>query len=130
MRANNITPQDTLLTSEAYLVASPTLATRIGSERLVEDVLIGVVSALRSRDLTYISMNVPERARDDVMQVLPSEQSPTVTPLNEAGWLAISSVVPKSQLREIRRALQLAGARDVIGNPLEQIFLIGMIVLS
>lgn len=121
MKRNGIEPYDILLESEAFLIASPTLKQKRGNERLVEEFLISIVSAIRSRNFTYLTMNAPDLSKLAILERLPSEESPTVSSLEKLGWLAISSIVPRNNLRATREALQEAGARDIIETPLRQI---------
>lgn len=122
MRNNGIEPYDILLESEATLIANPLLKQKRGSERLVEDFLISVVSAIRARDFILISMNAPDKAKTAIVAMLPSEDSPTIAPLDKEGWWSISSVVPRSDFRRIRTELQEIGARGIIGTSQQQIF--------
>ncbi|MCL5784576.1 MAG: ATP phosphoribosyltransferase [Patescibacteria group bacterium] len=114
MRANGITAYDVLLESEAMLVASPKLREKRGSERFVKEFLMGIESALRVRNFTYIVMNAPESARQTITDLLPSGESPTMSPLNESGWWAISSLIPRRNFRMIISELQEAGAKDIL----------------
>lgn len=122
MKNNGIEPYDILLESEATLIASPLLRQKRGSEKLVEDFLISVVSAVRARDFTLISMNAPDEAKVAIVSILPSEDSPTVASLDKEGWWSISSVVPRTDYRKIRTELQAVGARGIISTPQQQIF--------
>lgn len=114
MRENGITPYDVLLESEGMLIASPLLKEKRGSQQLVQEFLMSVVSALRVREFTYIVINVPEVAREKVTDLLPSGESPTITPLSESGWWAISSLIPRRDFRQIIRRLQESGAKDIL----------------
>lgn len=122
MRINGIEPYDILLESEATLIASPLLKQKRGSERLVEDFLISIVSAIRARDFILILMNAPDKAKTAIVAMLPAEDSPTISPLEKEGWWSISSVVPRSDYRRIRTELQVMGARGIIGTSQQQIF--------
>ena len=121
MKANGIEPYDVLLNSEAMLIASPMLKQRKGSECLVQKFLMSIVSALRVRDFTYIVMNAPESTKQAITSLLPSKESPTISPLNEKGWWSISSLVPRRDFRKIISELQESGARDILEIPPKQI---------
>ncbi|MBI2018577.1 ATP phosphoribosyltransferase [Candidatus Daviesbacteria bacterium] len=112
--ANGIRVLDTLLKSEAYLIASISLRENRGSERIVEQFLRRIVSVLRARESTYIVMNAPLSAREQIMDILPSSESPTISPLSDPSWLAIASVVPRGQLDTISETLQIFGVKDIV----------------
>lgn len=121
MRNNGIKPYNVLLESEAMLIANPLLRESRGREKLVEELLISIISALRVRDFTMMVMNAPDSARKAIVERLPSADSPTITPLDKPGWWSISSVVPRGEFRNIRMDLQEIGARAILGCPLGQI---------
>lgn len=107
-----------LLTSEAVLIASPLLRENRGTQRVVEKFLWRITSALRARDYRYILLNAPSSAADDMIRVLPSSESPTISDLKKPGWLAIASVVPVAQIYELGATLQQLGAKDIVIQPM------------
>ncbi len=112
--SNGIRVLDTLLKSEAYLIASPGLRGKIGSERIVEQFLRRIISVLRAREFTYIVMNAPLSTREQIMDILPSSESPTISPLADPSWLAVASVVPRGQLDIVSETLQTLGVKDIV----------------
>lgn len=48
------------------------------------------------------------------MKVTPGKRSPTVSPLEEADWVAVSALVPKARIHEIMDELQAIGAVDIL----------------
>lgn len=111
---NRIDKKALLLASEAYLVASPTLRQQRGKQRIVEQFLERVMSVIRARQFTYIVMNAPLSSRSEVIDVLPSSESPTISQLDNSQWLAISSVIPRGDFEDIIEKLQQLGVKDII----------------
>jgi ATP phosphoribosyltransferase len=54
---------------------------------------------------------------------LPALHTPTVNPLNDAGWHAVESVVEERVVREIVPQLRKAGAEGIIELPLNKVVL-------
>lgn len=118
---NNIIARESLLTSEAYLTASPTLREKRGSERLVEQFLIRILSVLRGREFTMMEMNCPEEALQRVIDILPSGQSPTVAKLFESGWVSIVSLVPRKRFWELGLTLREVGVQDIVERVISRV---------
>jgi len=118
LRVNGLRPIATLLASEAVLVA------RNGTAEADERVA-GLVDMLRSvldaRGREYMMMNAPAEALDRIRALIPGLSGPTVMPLADPAFIAVHSVVERSQLWRIVPALKAAGARDILVVPIEKV---------
>jgi ATP phosphoribosyltransferase len=118
LRVNGLRPIATLLASEAVLVAR-TGATE-GDERVAA--LVDMLrSVLDARGREYMMMNAPTEALDRIRALIPGLSGPTVMPLADPAFIAIHSVVERSQLWRIVPALKAAGARDILVVPIEKV---------
>lgn len=118
LRVNGLRPIATLLASEAVLVARNGAADddeRVGA---LVDMLRSVLDA-RGRE--YMMMNAPADALDRIRALIPGLSGPTVMPLADPAFIAIHSVVERSQLWRIVPALKAAGARDILVVPIEKV---------
>jgi ATP phosphoribosyltransferase len=118
LRVNGLRPIATLLASEAVLVARN--GTADADERVA-----GLVDMLRSvldaRGREYMMMNAPAEALDRIRALIPGLSGPTVMPLADPAFIAVHSVVERSQLWRIVPALKAAGARDILVVPIEKV---------
>ncbi len=118
LRMNGLRPIATLLASEAVLVARD--GATDGDDRVV-----GLVDMLRSvldaRGREYMMMNAPVEALDRIRALIPGLSGPTVMPLADPAFIAVHSVVERSQLWRIVPALKEAGARDILVVPIEKV---------
>lgn len=119
-KENKITARELLLESEAYLLASPNLREK-GSERIVEQFLRRIVSVIRGRFYTGIVMNAPQGVLDNVVNFLPSAESPTIAKLEKEGWFAVSSLIPKTVFWDLVFKLQEAGAKDIYEQTIKKV---------
>ncbi|HUP85080.1 MAG TPA: ATP phosphoribosyltransferase [Acidimicrobiales bacterium] len=76
---------------------------------------------LEARDKVLVKLNVGEAQLDDVIELLPSMKSPTVSKLFGEDGFAVESVVPKSVINTLIPALKDQGATDIIEIPLAKI---------
>jgi ATP phosphoribosyltransferase len=118
LRMNGLRPIATLLASEAVLVA------RNGATD-ADDRVGGLVDMLRSvldaRGREYMMMNAPVEALERIRALIPGLSGPTVMPLADPAFIAVHSVVERSQLWRIVPALKDAGARDILVVPIEKV---------
>jgi ATP phosphoribosyltransferase len=66
-------------------------------------------------------MNVHRDRLDQLMQILPSLTSPTVSNLYQADWLSIEIVVQESTVRDLIPDLQSIGVEGIIEYPLYKV---------
>lgn len=118
LRMNGLRPIATLLASEAVLVAR-----NAGTE--ADDRVGGLVDMLRSvldaRGREYMMMNAPVEALERIRALIPGLSGPTVMPLADPAFIAVHSVVERSQLWRIVPALKEVGARDILVVPIEKV---------
>jgi ATP phosphoribosyltransferase len=114
LRVNGLRPIATLLASEAVLVARNGASE--GDERV--SALVDMLrSVLDARGREYMMMNAPAEA----LALIPGLSGPTVMPLADPAFIAVHSVVERSQLWRIVPALKAAGARDILVVPIEKV---------
>jgi ATP phosphoribosyltransferase len=97
-----------LLESEAVLVSAPTEAA--GLETLLRR-LRGVMVARR---YVLVDYDLPARLVDQAARIAPGIESPTVSPLRDAEWVAVRVQVPRADVNRIMDELYAIGARAIL----------------
>jgi len=114
LKVNGLKEVTTIFESQVVLVANPD-AYEIEEVRqyasFLGQLLTGVIEA---REKRYITMNVPAACVEAVKAALPALKSPTVQPLSEEGYVAVSSVVPTAGLAELKLKLLRLGASGIV----------------
>lgn len=77
--------------------------------------------ALRAESLVGLKMNVQENNLSELMKILPSITSPTVSNLYQEGWLSIEIVVEESVVRDLIPKLQAIGVEGIIEYSLNKV---------
>ncbi|RJQ72989.1 MAG: ATP phosphoribosyltransferase [Desulfobacteraceae bacterium] len=77
--------------------------------------------ALRGEKLVGLKMNVSTDNLEGVIELLPSLNAPTVSPLYQSEWFAVESVVNTHVVRELIPRLLKAGAEGIIEYPLNKV---------
>lgn len=118
LRMNGLRPVSTLLASEAVLVGRSGAA---DADDRVRDLVSMLRSVLDARGREYMMMNAPAESLDRIRELIPGLSGPTVMPLADPAFIAVHSVVERSQLWRIVPALKEAGARDILVVPIEKV---------
>jgi len=121
LRKNGLRILDTLLTSYTELVANQEAYADPAKRASMEDVALLLQGAIRARGQVLVKLNVAAGRLPDVLAVLPSMSSPTVTRLASGDMNAVESVVPKRGVNTLIPALRAAGARDILELPISKI---------
>jgi ATP phosphoribosyltransferase len=87
----------------------------------VEDPDAGVVQLLRrlqgvlvARRYVMLAYDIPEEQLDAAVALTPGFESPTISPLRKQGWMAVQSMVPRTEVHRIMDELYESGARAIL----------------
>jgi ATP phosphoribosyltransferase len=87
----------------------------------IEQIALLLQGALRGEKLVGLKMNVSKAKLEPVIELLPSLNAPTVSPLYQSEWFAVESVVNTHVVRELIPKLLRAGAEGIIEYPLNKV---------
>jgi len=115
---NGLREVETVFRSEAVLIAQPNLTAE--QTDLLDQLRFRMQAVRRAKRSKYIVLNAPVSALDEVRRLLPGIKSPTVTPLAEAGWVSVQSVVQEDEFWHITSQLKAVGAEGILVLPIEK----------
>jgi ATP phosphoribosyltransferase len=121
LRKNGLRILDTLLVSYTELVANREAYEVPEKRAAMEDIALLLQGVIRARGNVLIKLNVPQAQLQDVLNVVPSMASPTVTPLAGGEMFAVESVVAKVGINELIPNIKAAGGRDILEIPISKI---------
>jgi ATP phosphoribosyltransferase len=121
MRANGLRIVEELMQSNTQLIANVQAWEDPWKREKMEQIALLLQGALRAENMVGLKMNVPEDKVREVMEILPSLNSPTVSHLYQSNWLAVEVVVSKGQVRDLIPALLKRGAEGIIEYPLYKV---------
>ncbi|TBU50256.1 ATP phosphoribosyltransferase [Dichomitus squalens] len=113
MRAAGLHAIATVLQTEAVLIKSSTTK-HPALEPLIKVItsrIAGVVAASRYVVCEY---NIPRDKLSQATTVTPGRRAPTISPLEEEGWLAVSVMVEKAKIADVMDELVKIGAEDIM----------------
>jgi len=121
LRTNRLRVIDTVLESNPQLIANKAAWKDPWKRVKIENLALLLQGAINARELVGLKMNVPKKALDRIVRLLPAEKSPTVSPLADPDWVALEVILPGSEERRLLPELKRAGATGIIVYPLSKV---------
>ncbi|MEO6212253.1 MAG: ATP phosphoribosyltransferase [Vicinamibacterales bacterium] len=123
LRANRLRIIDTVLESNTQLIANPTALTDGWKRRKLENVALLLRAAIEAQGRVGIMLNVRREDLDGVLALLPALQRPTISPLADADWVALNTIIEERTVRDLIPGLKAARAQGIVEYPLNKIVL-------
>lgn len=110
MRAAGLKAIDTVVESQAVLIKSrsPSNPDMI---KLITARIQGVITAQKYVLCQY---NIERTHLAEAKAITPGKRAPTITSLDEEGWVAVSSMVARKELAVVMDRLTAVGAQDIL----------------
>ncbi len=116
--ANSLREVETVLKSEALLIANSNLAPE--KQEVLDRLLFRLLANRNAKNHRYILMNAPNESLPQIIRILPGMKSPTILPLAQAGWSSLHSVVPEGIFWDVLEQLKATGAQGILVIPIER----------
>ena len=123
LRANHLRVIDTVLESNPQLIASEKAMQDDGKRTKLENIAMLLKAAMEAQGRVGLMLNVRRADLDAVLALLPALQRPTVAPLSDEDWVAVTSILEERAVRELIPRLKGAGAQGIVEYPLNKIVL-------
>jgi ATP phosphoribosyltransferase len=98
----------TILRSTAQLIAAP------GKEGLSETLLRRLRGVIVAREYVIFDYDCPVALVDQASELTPGIESPTISPLRDADWVAVRALVKSNEINSKMDALYSLGARAIL----------------
>ncbi|KZZ88694.1 Histidine biosynthesis HisG: ATP phosphoribosyltransferase [Ascosphaera apis ARSEF 7405] len=113
MKAAGLIDIDTVLTSTAVLVKS-----RNSKHPLLNLMTSRIHGVITAKKYILCQYNIPRSLLPKACAITPGKRAPTVTTLEEDGWVAVSSMVEKKAIATVMDELTATGATDILVLPI------------
>lgn len=121
LRAHNLRIIETLLTSTTRFVCNKAAWADPEKREKLENLGILLTGAIHASKLVGLKMNVLDVHKDAVLNLLPSINNPTVSPLADQSGVAMEVVISEKDARNLIPALKRAGATGLVEYPLNKV---------
>ena len=112
---------DEVMVSNTVLIANKDAWNDPAKRRKIEQLDLLLQGALHAESLVCVKMNAPARNLDAILDLLPSLNSPTVSPLRNKEWLSVETVIATGLVRDLIPQLRAAGAEGIIEYALNKV---------
>lgn len=119
--ANRLRVVDTVLVSTTKLIANKQSWQDEWKRSKIENMATLLQGAILAEEKVGLKMNVRREDLERVLPLLPSLQTPTVSPLVDENWVALEVIVDERTVRQIIPELKRAGAQGIIEYPLNKV---------
>ena len=123
LRANRLRIIDTVIESNPQLIANAAAHDDDWKRTKIENLALLLRAAIEAQGRVGLMLNVRRSDLDRVVSLLPALQRPTVAPLSSDGWVAVTTIIEESCVRELIPKLKAAQAEGIVEYPLNKIVL-------
>ena len=121
IRAHGLRVIHELMQTNTQLIANHEVWKDAQKREKIEQIALLLKGALHGEKMVGIKMNVPEDKMEDVIDMLPSLNAPTVAPLYHTKWFSVEIVVSSDVVRDLIPELLKHGAEGIIEYPLNKV---------
>ncbi len=121
LKANNLRIVDELLQSTTRFIANAQAVQDPWKKQKLDDMLLMLKAAITAEGQVGLMMNVQRRDLEKVLALLPSLGTPTISPLSNADWVAVNTILDERSVRKLAPRLKDAGASGIVEYGLNKI---------
>jgi ATP phosphoribosyltransferase len=121
LRANGLRIMETVLESNTKFFANRPAWADEWKRAKMETIVMLLKGAIEASGKVGLMLNVHRDNLEKVLGVLPALKRPTISPLSDADWLAVNTIIEEKTVREIIPRLKAANAQGIVEYPLNKI---------
>lgn len=123
LKANHLKIIDTVMESETHIIASKSALADSWKREKIDQIALMLRGAIDAQSQVGLMLNVRQADLGAVLAVLPALNSPTVSQLSDAEWVAVNTIVEECIARDVIPRLKAAGATGIVEYPLNKVVL-------
>jgi ATP phosphoribosyltransferase len=123
LRANRLRIIETLMESETQLIANKTAYKDEWKRKKIDNISLMLNAAIAAQGRVGLMLNARKADLEKVIGVLPALNSPTVSQLSDAEWVALNTILDEAMVRDVIPKLKAAGATGIVEYPLSKVVL-------
>jgi ATP phosphoribosyltransferase len=121
LKANKLRIVDTILETTTQLVANKKSWANPAKRAKIETLALLLQGALNAESKVGLKFNLPKAKLPEILATLPALRNPTVSPLSDAAWVALETIIDEAVVRTIIPTLKSHGAEGIIEYPLNKV---------
>jgi ATP phosphoribosyltransferase len=123
LRANRLRIVDTVLESNTQLIANERALGDEWKRTKLDNLALLLKAAIEAHGRVGIMLNVLRADLQNVLELLPALQRPTISPLSDERWVAVNTIIEEKTVRDLIPRLKAARAQGIVEYPLNKIVL-------
>jgi ATP phosphoribosyltransferase len=123
LKANRLRIIDTVMESETRLIANKSAYAESWKREKIDTLALMLNAAIAAQGHVGLMLNVQQANLAAVIAVLPALNSPTISTLSDAGWVAVNTILQEDLVRKVIPRLKAAGATGIVEYPLNKVVL-------
>jgi len=123
LRANRLRIIDTVMESETHLIANRGAYADAWKRHKIDSLALMLRGAIDAQGQVGLMLNVEKVNLAAVLGVLPALNSPTISELSDAQWVAVNTILEEGTVREVIPKLKAAKATGIVEYPLNKVVL-------
>lgn len=121
LKANRLRIIDTVSESYTQLIANKKAWEDPAKREKIENIALMLRGAIDAQGRVGLMLNVRKQDLEKVLSVLPALNSPTISELSNAEWVAVNTILEESVVRDVLPKLKAAGASGIVEYPLNKL---------
>ncbi len=122
LKANKLKIIDTLMESTTVFIANREIYNKDQwKKKKIERISLMLQAVIIAQSKVGLLLNVKRRNLKDILNVLPSLESPTVSELSDTEWVAINTIIDESEVRKLIPKLKEQGATGIVEYPINKL---------
>jgi ATP phosphoribosyltransferase len=121
LRANRLRVIDTLMESNTQFIANSSAVADPWKKTKIDNLALLLRAAIEAQGRVGLMLNVKRENLTNILSLLPALQRPTVSPLSDADWVAVNTIIEERTVRELIPRLKAADAQGIVEYPLNKI---------
>ncbi|MGN7611358.1 ATP phosphoribosyltransferase [Magnetococcales bacterium HHB-1] len=89
----------------------------------IEQIALLLQASLAARQRVGLKLNAPSKRKEEILATLPSLHAPTISNMHQSDWLAIETIVDRTEVRDLIPKLVQLNAQGIIEYPLDKVVL-------
>lgn len=121
IKAHGLRVIDEVFVTNTVLVANKDAYNDPIKRKKIDQINLLLQGALNAESLVCLKMNAPANKLEEILELLPALNSPTVSTLRDSTWLSLETVVNTSLVRDLIPQLRHIGAEGILEYSLNKV---------
>ena len=119
--ANDLRIVETVCESTTQFIVNREAWKDVWKKNKIENIVMLLKGAILAEGKVGLKMNVPKKNLEEIIGILPSMQTPTISPLFDEEWIDVDTIIDEQDVKKLIPDLRKAGAKGIIEYPLNKV---------